>query len=217
MKGHLGFVIKPRPFQPIAFTLTSGSSYSVPFGAKTLKAWAVGAGEVTGAGGVAYKTWSVVAGQSITYTVSSTPGSDTTVTVDGTTITGYGGDTTGGGYAGGDGGATGGTGGSLDGGDGEYAGSVNGVGIDYQDWYDTMGGVPHPGNDVSGLWAAVELSGASFSASSDIGQGVASFPAYGGGYVAYVATPGGGGFGNGMGGYDPVYGPGGGAVVLLVT
>ena len=98
-----------------AVILTSGSSYDVPEGTTTIKAWAIGSGGVgeTGkagagagftyfnipgnAGGIAYKTWNSVGG-TISYSVADAKpastiadGEATTVTYDGVTITGGGG------------------------------------------------------------------------------------------------------------------------------
>ena len=88
---------------PMAVVLTTGTSYTVPAGAVTMKAWAVGCGDSTsfnngqyggGAGGVSYKTWTVSGGQSVTYKVGYQyvgTGGNTTVTFSGSTITGNGG------------------------------------------------------------------------------------------------------------------------------
>ena len=100
-------------FTPMAVLLTSGSSYTVPAGATSMKAWAVGQGGGIvysdairqGAGGCAYKTWAVTGGTSVSYTVGNTTptsqiintsstvaanGGDSTVTYGGITITGGG-------------------------------------------------------------------------------------------------------------------------------
>jgi hypothetical protein len=103
------------PFAPMAILLTSGTSYSVPVGATRMKAWAVGGGGgvyegASGAGGTAFKTWSVTSGSTVTYSVGARgrnynegtqinppygnpplDGENTTVTFGGTTITGNGG------------------------------------------------------------------------------------------------------------------------------
>ena len=102
-------------FTPMAVLLTSGTSYTVPSGATSMKAWAVGGGggvsyNASGAGGTAFKTWSVTSGSAVTYSIGEggrnycvgTPinppfcndaldGGNTTITYDGTTITGNGG------------------------------------------------------------------------------------------------------------------------------
>ena len=155
-------------FTPTAFLLTSGTSYAVPTGATTMKAWAVGQGATAsatagGAGGTAYKTWSVSEGQTIAYSVGAGVNQDqgvsSTVTFNGTTITGFGGRwgaaRPGGSYSGGDGGANG--------GDGYYDTNA--------DWHQTGGAVGGNGSvatcgrrsatDVSGLLAAVALAGGS--------------------------------------------------------
>lgn len=95
-------------FSPMAVVLTSGTSYTVPSGASTMKAWAVGAGR-NGAGGTAYKTWSVSGGDTINYSVGISGTSDTTITYSAATITGNRSPgNAGGSYSGGDGGANGG-------------------------------------------------------------------------------------------------------------
>jgi hypothetical protein len=154
-------------FAASAVLLTSGTSYTVPTGATSMKAWAVGSGggfSGSGgfpAGGCAYKTWSVSGGNTVAYTIGSAPalyavGANTTVTFGGVTITGGGGSlataTGGGSYSGGDGGATGGSGPAY------FGNQVKGgaVGGD-------SGTVASCGRraatDVSGLLAAVALAG----------------------------------------------------------
>lgn len=100
-------------FTPMAVLLTSDTSYTVPAGATSMKAWAVGAGHGSNylalgpsharGGSVAYKTWSVSGGQSVAYSINTNPryqngppsysatGStaDTTVTFNGQTIRGF--------------------------------------------------------------------------------------------------------------------------------
>lgn len=82
MRGHLGFRSQAKLFQPVAYVFTSGaqSPFSIPPGAKIVKAWAVGEGGScvssvyatgAGAGDVAYKTWSAVPGSSLTYSFAS--------------------------------------------------------------------------------------------------------------------------------------------------
>jgi hypothetical protein len=129
----------PAGFTPMAVLLTSGTSYTVPAGATSMKAWAVGGGGggMGGAGGTAFKTWSVAGGDAVAYVAgaagvyiapgysyNSTNGGDSTVTYGGVTITGRGGgkptvisvngvntlSIPGGTYSGGDGGADGGAG-----------------------------------------------------------------------------------------------------------
>ena len=196
--------------------LTSGTSYTVPAGATSMKAWAIGSGgrgdPGGGAGGTAFKTWSVSGGQSVAYAVGSVrtggsqAGANTTVTFSGTTITGNGGGTeTGGGFSGGDGGANGGGAG----GDcyknfsGAVGGNQNVAGCDRK-----------KATDVSGLFAALAIAGVSTtetcSATSIFGSGGSS-----GKYGPFInAGIGGGGrsIGNLCG---EATGSGSGAVVLL--
>jgi hypothetical protein len=163
-------------FTPTAVLLTSGTSYAVPTGATTMKAWAIGAGggravnESGGAGGCAYRTWSVSGGQSVAYAVgtisaaSNGTGGNTTVTFSGTTILGNGGScstagydaatglySNGGSYSGGDGGANG--GGAKYGGNNAWGGAVGGN--------SSSATVPNRfrPTDVSGLFSAVSLAG----------------------------------------------------------
>jgi hypothetical protein len=152
-------------YSPTAVLLTTGTSYSIPAGATTMKAWAVGAGggwnSNAGAGGVSYKTWSI-SGGTVAYTVGLTntignPGGDTTVTYSGTTITGGGGKgsyngSTGGTFSGGDGGANGGAS-SQNFGVAQYGGAVGGNSGTIQ----SCG--RRPATDISGLLAAVALAG----------------------------------------------------------
>jgi hypothetical protein len=132
-------------FTPTAVLLISGTSYTVPVGATSMKAWAVGQGGCTdngsagvqgsptwpaniqpgGAGGCAYKTWVVTGGSIVSYSVGNTSyatGASSTVTYNGTTITGSGGY----GMGGGVGGPI--AGGSFSGGDG---GANGGAGYSY--------------------------------------------------------------------------------------
>jgi hypothetical protein len=115
-------------YTPTAVLLTSGTSYTVPSGATSMKAWAVGGGGYGyggGGGGTAYKTWAVTGGSSVGYVVAPagatggvTRQASSTVTYGGVTITGVSGRATGGGagvtyygtFSGGDGGANGGEG-----------------------------------------------------------------------------------------------------------
>jgi hypothetical protein len=163
-----GSVTPVLSFTASAVLLTSGTSYTVPGGATSMKAWAVGqGGSITaaggGAGGTAYKTWSVSGGQSVSYSVGaatgSSSGANTTVTFGGTTITGNGGyagsqnPRPGGSFSGGDGGASGGT--------GYYDGNAS-----WQMFGGAVGGNSsvsgcnrRAATDVSGLLAAVALAG----------------------------------------------------------
>lgn len=209
-------------FTPMAVILTSGTSYTVPAGATTMKAWAVGAGGSTsffgaagGAGGCAFKTWSVSGGNTVQYAVGAgvggnTIGNNSTVTFNGTTITGNGGfagagggsSSPGGGFSGGDGGANGGDG-VRDG-----AGSAGGAVGGNQSFTSCR---RMPMTDVSGLKAAVALAGGKTvedcGASAAFGSGGAS-----GKYVATKAPGYGGGINSG---YTPISGSG--AVVLYFT
>ena len=155
-------------FTPAAVLLTSGTSYTVPAGATSMKAWAVGSGSVGNlagaAGGCAFKTWLVSGGTSVTYGVGAArtggtqAGANTTVTYSGTTITGNGGGTAAGGsFSGGDGGATGGTGTTGGWGDyGQSGGAVGGNGTRA-----ACGRLP--ATNVSGLFEALTLAGVSTS------------------------------------------------------
>ena len=107
-------------FSPVAYVLTSGTSYTVPSGATSMKAWVIGAGgggtkDSTGCGaefdgmdgGEAVKTYSVTGGSTVSYTigsaglagdnggVSATAGGNSTLTYGGVTITGPGGNVNG--------------------------------------------------------------------------------------------------------------------------
>ena len=197
-------------FTPAAVLLTSGTSYTVPSGATSMKAWAVGAGSFTGgggAGGTAYKTWSVTAGSSITYKCGIygdvRPGGvgagygvadSSTVTYGGVTITGYGGNNaTGGSYAGGDGGANG----------GSSSGAVGGNGARVSCGRRIM-------TDVSGLKAALTLAGAK--TTEDCGAVAAFGSGTGGKYDPVIPA----GYGGGAGFWGAQSG-GPGAVVLYFT
>jgi surface protein len=203
-------------FTPTAVLLTAGTSYTVPAGATSMKAWAVGAGGNSltagylwgGAGGCAYKTWSVLGGQSVTYSCGSTTfshGNNSTVTFNAVSITGYGGraDGTGGSYSGGDGGANGGTGDTngFDTRSGAVGGNAGTIAVCGR----------RAATDVNGLLAAVALAGgksvedcgatAAFGSSSFNNKNNNKAPGYGGGFS--------GGFNN------TTTGPG--AVVLYFT
>lgn len=213
----------PSSFSPSAVILTSGTSYTVPVGASTMKAWAVGPGGMNGsgighAGAVCYKAWSVTGGSSVTFALGTRPAYDgncyrstsTTVTYGGVTITAQGGSGTNTGdsgaatYSGGDGGANGGLGGYPPQG-GASGGAVGG-----------NGAVVTPCNrysatDVSGLFAAVTMAGGT------VTETCADTAAFGsGGASNSDKRPGigGGGAWSGTGGSD--YG-GVGAVVLYFS
>lgn len=184
-------------FTPTAVLLTAGTSYTVPAGATSMKAWAVGAGGNSftagylwgGAGGCAYKTWSVLGGQSVTYSCGSTTsshGNNSTVTFNAVSITGYGGraDGTGGSYSGGDGGANGGTGDTngFDTRSGAVGGNAGTIAVCGR----------RAATDVNGLLAAVALAGgksvedcgatAAFGSSSFNNKNNNKAPGYGGGF-----------------------------------
>jgi hypothetical protein len=200
-RGYTGSTITVPTAAPVAsqasgsfaVLLTPGiTSFTVPAGYSSMKAWAVGGGGSNGninpggAGGCAYKTWSVTGGSSVAMSIgaggpasggssTSGQGGNTTVTYGGVTITGQGGSQgstgaagavrTGGSFSGGDGGATGGSGaGSFYQSGDAYGGAVGGNGAvagagDGQ-------GASVVGNcrrrvmtDISGLKAAVTLAG----------------------------------------------------------
>ena len=200
--------VTPSSFSPSAVILTSGSSYTVPAGTTTMKAWAVGAGTDWKAGGVAYKTWSASGGTTVSYSLTpwnymDTPTDPTTITYDGTTITaGNGYSSTP--YSGGDGGAGGGEGFWNE---GRWIGGAVGG---------NSAGIASPcgrskATDVSGLLAAVSLAGGK--AVEDCG----STPAFGSGgaYDKYNSESYDPGIGGGTGYYTQT--PGAPAVVLYFT
>lgn len=217
-------------FTPTAVLLTSGTSYTVPAGATSMKAWAVGGGGGSnggggpnasfagGAGGCSHRTFSVTGGSSVTYSIGSagnntpTSGGDTTVTYGGVTITGSGGQFSGSGgvFAGGDGGSNGGVGVIGEYYSNFYGGAVGGNAVA------TIACNRRPASDVSGLFAALTLAGSSttatctstteaaFGAGAGVGKYVQSHNAgLGGGSVNYQ------GYGYGL--------AGAGAVVLYFT
>jgi hypothetical protein len=200
-------------FTATAVLLTSGTSYTVPSGATSMKAWAVGGGGYGyggGGGGTAYKTWAVTGGSSVTYAVApagTTGGVDrqpsSTVTYGGTTITGQSGRSTGTGsswygtYSGGDGGANGG-----DSPSGERGGAVGGNGT-----VASCGRVPM--TDVSGIKAAVAAAGGK--TVEDCGTAAA----FGSGAAGKFDTTKAAGYGGGGGATSKSGGSG--AVVLYFT
>jgi hypothetical protein len=204
----------PNTFTPTAVLLTSGTSYTVPAGATSMKAWAVGGGgpggawsnSAAGAGGCAFKTWAV-SGATVSY-VAGAAGGNSTVTYSGTTITGNGCTSglglTGGSFSGGDGGAQGGAGESF--GDGDASGGAVGGNGTKQSCGRKIA------TDVSGLLAAVALAGGK--ATEDCG----STAAFGSGSATGKYRPG-KTAGYGGGGANPSYGAtaGAGAVVLYFT
>jgi hypothetical protein len=206
--------VTPNSFTASAVILTSGSSYTVPSGATSMKAWAVGGGgpggawsnSAAGAGGCAYKTWTV-AGATVAYSAGAA-GSNSTITYSGTTITGNGCTSglglTGGSFSGGDGGAQGGAGESF--GDGDASGGAVGGNGTKQSCGRKIA------TDVSGLLAAVALAGGK--ATEDCG----ATAAFGSGSATGKYRPG-KTAGYGGGGANPNYGAtaGAGAVVLYFT
>ena len=218
-------------FTPMAVLLTSGTSYTVPVGATSMKAWSVGGGGgsrggggVGGAGGTAFKTWSVSSGSSVAYSIGAAggmgmsfgPGGDTTVTYGGATITGGGGGYAGssdwsgagtigegGGHSGGDGGANGGAGTRPNGVCGGAVGG-NSQPILMCPGYDFQG--RRPATDVSGLLEAVALAGG---VATPICGATGSFGSGSHGDEKFSpARP------AGLGGGGSQANPGGGAVVL---
>lgn len=200
-------------FTPQAVLLTSGTSYSIPAGATTMKAWIVGgggisAGSLSYAGGCAYKTWSV-SGASISYALGvgsaayNTASTSSTATYSSITITGNNGSSGLGSYSGGDGGANGGSAG--------YGGPGGAVGGDSAT---TAACGRKPATDISGLFAALTLAGVS---TTETCGATAAFGSAG--YVnkynsALTKTAGYGG----RGAYDTFTTPGGnGALVLYFT
>ena len=201
----------PSSFSPTAVILTSGTSYTVPSGAGSMKAWAVGAGGGEGgsvygnAGGVCYKTWTVSGGQTVSYSLG---GSSTTVTFGGDTITATKGGGSGDGdavgtYSGGDGGANGGKGNS----DGLsfpqcHGGAIGGNGSI------SSCNTRNP-TDVSGLFAAVALAGGT---TSDSCSGATAFGVGGYGNTRPPGIGGGSGF---DGNFDSGPRSGGSSAVVL--
>ena len=168
---------------PFAVVLTQGTSFPVPSGYSYVKAWAVGPGAIDdsasgdygstcGAGGVAYKVWSLSGVTSIPYSIgvvttgsssASTAASKTTsVTLNETTIKGYCGfngyQSDGGGYLSTATGVSDSTQGGANGGGSEDNGNGCGHGA-----LNANGNTSSPNRkamtDVSGLLAAVQLSG----------------------------------------------------------
>jgi cellulose 1,4-beta-cellobiosidase len=73
----------PSPFSPMAVVLTTGSSYTVPNGATSMKAYAIGgggkradycdsgSGSTGGNGATAIRTYSVTGGQTVSYSIGA--------------------------------------------------------------------------------------------------------------------------------------------------
>jgi hypothetical protein len=233
--------------------LTSGSSMTVPTGSTSVKIWVIGgggggggsiavdgtSGGGGGAGGVAYKTFTVTAGQTINYTTGSaglggtgaangSNGGTTSATVAGVTIFGYGGSggtyntgvaASGGSHANGDGGSIGGSGpgvsGDTGGGSGGAIGGVAGVTADQN------GANGANSADILGLFAALGSvtgypttsgGGASPTNSSSTANGNHGLPATG-----FGCGGGSAGFWGGNGGSGLYGGGGGGASGLGAT
>jgi hypothetical protein len=216
-----------------------------------MKAWAVGGGGggganfangggwewSGGAGGTAYKTWSVSGGNSVSFSIGAGAdaygatsvryyGNDTTVTFSGVTITGGGGSKTtssftkydkGGVFSGGDGGANGGDGGGYW--DTQYWGSGGAVGGNAGSEGFFGGGTCHRFimTDVSGLKAALALAGVNTTESCQTQAAFGSGSA--GNKYGLIATPGLGGGGHSMTGGQglPNVAGGNGAVILYFT
>jgi hypothetical protein len=176
-----------RSYTPTAVLLTSGAqnssiygysgefngqisdgfqTYTVPAGATTVKAWAVGGGGFPFAGGVSYMSWPVFGGQKIYYRVGASQHSSYVIGTRNRVAVGNAGVYRGQGsglYSGGDGGAQGGQGTQY--GDNDWGGSIGGGGsAQYGPGTNRVRKAP---NDVSGLLAAVQLAGGP----SDFGYG----------------------------------------------
>lgn len=176
-RGKAGYYWQRRsldPFEPMAVVLTTGTGYTVPAGATSMKAWAVGGGanrttaansyeNSGGAGGVSVKMWSVSGDNVVNYSVSAatanngTP-SATTVTFSSTTITGNS--------------ASGQSGGSASGGDVNTSGGSGSFIAPPSGLYPVGGAIGGnsanraecnrmPATNVSGLLEAVALAGLS--------------------------------------------------------
>jgi len=147
--------ITPSAFTPMAVMLTSGSSYTVPAGATSMKAWAVGAGSMN-AGAVCFKTWTVSGGTTASYSLGSwdymteESSQPCTLTYDGTTISAGNGASYSS-FSGGDGGAAGGVWQNAL--DANFGGAVGGNSASLSSCN------RRPATDVSGLLAAVALAG----------------------------------------------------------
>lgn len=227
-------------FTPLYVALTTGTSYTVPTGATSMKAWVVGPGSSGyqigfttysgSAGGVAYKTYTVSGGNSITYSIGVRDSSNTTLTYGGVTITGNRGNQgTGGSFSGGDGGATGGTGGNTP--SYPYAG----IGGSINCSVDAYGGSGPYGNetcfvssscyrgdpaDVDGLFSAASSAGLNVTEGCvDTNPPLGAGAAYAKDYSAKRAGYGGGGCGPASlyGGVAPYTYGGGGVIVLAFT
>lgn len=212
--------VTPSSFSASAVILTTGTSYTVPSGASSMKVWAVGPGGQDGgarghAGAVAYKTWSVSGGESVSYAIgqrsvysgSYSRSGSTTVTFGGTTITAEGGGGPNGPdaaatYSGGDGGANGGQGGYVNG--NNAGGAVGGNGT-----LTECG--RYPATDVSGLFSAVTMAGGSVTESCGA---TAAFGSGGSAAASSLAGIGGGGAWYGVSASDDG-GPG--AVVIYFS
>jgi hypothetical protein len=226
---------------PAPTVLTTGTSWTVPAGVTSVKVWAIGAGGggagtpaqddvasgAGGAGGVAYKTYSVSGGQTIAYTIGSggpggsgaqlgTSGGVTTATYGGTTITAGGGQYgqynnnaigPGGNGLGGDGAAKGGTGAGSSGNQG--GGGGGGLGGGNGTFSGTNGGTGGQSVDVSGLQAAVTSAGYSWTGPGGGGGNVDLRISHGKPATGFGSGGGGAGFWGGHGG-DGLYGGGGG-------
>jgi len=230
--------------------LFSGSSWTVPATISSITVWAVGgggggagvaasdgtAGSGGGAGGVAYKTYAVSPGGTVSYTVgapggagsagggSGSPGGSTSVTYGGVTIMGTGGQGgimngsagAGGTSSGGDGGSAGGAGIAKSGDIGAGGGGAIGGGIGSA--CSSSGCIGGQSVDVAGLQAAVATAGYSWTAPGAGGNGSSPYDAGHDGQTATGFGTGGGGAGwyGGIGGDGLLGGGGGGASGGLV-
>lgn len=226
---------------PTVITAPASGSWTVPATVTSVKIWTVGgggggagstgndgtSGGAGGAGGVAYKTYSVTAGQPVTYGLGSggsggedaangNSGGNTTATYGGLTITATGGG--GGQYnnnaigpggtgSGGNGAVTGGAGtgasGNTGGGGGGAIGGVAGTGGG------NSGGTGGQSADVSGLQAAVTSAGYSWTGPGVGGGNVDLNISHGKAATGFGSGGGGAGFWGGHGG-GGLYGGGGG-------
>jgi hypothetical protein len=238
---------------PFAILLSPGiTSFTVPSGYTSMKAWAVGGGgsngstNYGGAGGCAYKTWSVTGGSTVTMSVGaggpkwgantsvSGAGGNTTVTYGGVTITGQGGTQGGGGasgnnyaggsFSGGDGGAAGGSGsGSIYTGNGDYyggavGGNASAIAGTGVDNSSSVGNCRRRVmTDISGLKAAVALAGFSTTETCNA-LGAFGSGSAGNKYGSVGAGYGGGGaLDNTIGNWSTAQAGGAGAVVLYFS
>ncbi len=147
--------ITPNLFTPMAILLTSGTSYTIPAGATSMKAWAVSGATPYRAGGVSYKTWSASGGTTVSYSLGAyspefAENTPCEITYDGYTISA---DSESPYFTGGDGGAEGGETIFVSAGAQVHGGAIGGNSASLA----SCG--RRPATDVSGLLAAVALAG----------------------------------------------------------